>query len=117
MVNPTEPGHRDAQLKMQPLIEISHQKKLIAAICRELGVKRLNVFGSATRADFGTESDIDIAVLFNRAPGQMFKRYFDLKERLERIFGRPVEIVLEDSIRNPYFREAIERTRVTVYES
>jgi hypothetical protein len=96
-------------------MDISQHKGMIAAVCRELGVERLDVFGSATRPDFGPKSDIDVVVRFDRGPGQMFRRYFDLKERLERIFNRPVEIVLEDSIKNPYFREAIERSRVSVY--
>lgn len=96
-------------------MKLFEHKEMIAAVCRELGVERLDVFGSATRPDFGPKSDLDVVVRFDRRPGQMFRRYFDLKERLERIFNRPVDIVLEDSIRNPYFREAIERSRVSVY--
>ena len=96
-------------------MDMFEHKEMIAIVCRELGVERLDVFGSATRADFGSKSDVDVVVRFDRRRGQMFRRYFDLKERLERIFGRPVDIVLEDSIRNPYFREAIERSRVNVY--
>ena len=88
---------------------------MIAVVCRQLGVEGLDVFGSATRADFGSKTDVDAVVRFDRGPGQMVRRYFDLKERLERIFNRPVEIVLEESIKNPYFREAIERSRVNVY--
>lgn len=96
-------------------MDLSEHKELIAMVCRELGLERLDVFGSATTPDFGPKSDIDVVVRFDRGPGQMFRRYFDLKERLERIFNRPVDIVLEDSINNPYFREAIERSRVNVY--
>ncbi len=96
-------------------MDLSEHKEMIAAVCRELGVERLDVFGSATRADFGAKSDVDVVVRFDRGPGQMFRRYFDLKERLERIFNRPVDMVLEDSVKNPYFREAIERSRVSVY--
>lgn len=103
--------------EMGPLMGISQHKELIATVCRELGVERLDVFGSATRPGFGPNSDIDVVVRFDRGPGQMFRRYFDLKERLEQPFNRPVDIVLEDSIKNPYFREAIERSRVNVYGS
>jgi predicted nucleotidyltransferase len=96
-------------------MNLSEHKEMIAKVCRELGVERLDVFGSATRPDFGARSDIDVVVRFDRGPGQMFRRFFDLKERLERIFNRPVDVVVEDSIRNRYFREAIERSRVNVY--
>jgi len=92
-------------------------KEAIRRACKELGVERLDIFGSATRPDFGPTSDIDVVARFDRRPGKMFGRYFDLKEGLERILGRPVDVVVEDSIRNPYFREAVERSRVKVYES
>jgi len=99
------------------MTQILENREAIAKICADLGVELLDVFGSATRDDFAPDSDIDVVVRFDRARGRMFARYFDLKERLEQIFQRPVDIVLEDSIRNPYFREAIERNRVHVYES
>ena len=100
---------------MTVMRKIAEHKAAVADACRELAVERLGVFGSATGPEFGPQSDIDVVALFDRAPGRMFSRYFELKERLERIFERPVEIVLEDSIKNPYFREAVERSRVIVY--
>jgi uncharacterized protein len=96
---------------------VDDHKEEIAAACRELCVSRLAVFGSVTGSQFGPNSDVDVLALFDRRNGQMFRRYFDLKERLERIFGRSVDLVLEDSIRNPYFRESVLRNQVPVYES
>ena len=51
--------------------QISFPKDRIAAFCRERGIRRLAVFGSALRPDFEPESDIDILVEFepNRTPG------------------------------------------------
>ncbi|MEW6235763.1 MAG: nucleotidyltransferase domain-containing protein [Candidatus Omnitrophota bacterium] len=83
--------------------------------CAEASVRRLDVFGSFAGENFGPDSDVDVVALFDRKPGKMFSRYFDLKERLEEIFGRPVDLVLEDSIKNPYFREAVERSRIKIY--
>ena len=99
------------------MIEIGRYQEAIRVICRELGIQRLDIFGSASGPNFGPDSDIDVVALFDRKLGHMFGRYFDLKERLEQIFHRPVEIVLEDSIGNPYFREAIQHSRICVYES
>jgi hypothetical protein len=47
----------------------------------------------------------------------MFTRYFDLKEGLEIIFGRTVDVVVEDAIRNPYFKQSVDQNRVNIYES
>ena len=99
------------------MIEIGQYQESIRAICKKLGVQRLDIFGSANGPGFGPDSDIDVVALFDREQGHMFSRYFDLKERLERIFHRSVDVVLEDSIGNPYFREAIQHNRICVYES
>jgi predicted nucleotidyltransferase len=95
----------------------NEHKKAIAATCAELGVIRLAVFGSATRPDFSPVSDIDVVTRLDRERGNLFDRYFELKESLERLFGRPVDLVLEDSLRNPYFRKAVEQERVSLYEA
>ena len=87
----------------------------IAALCRKLGVVRLDLFGSATRDELSSASDVDVLVQFDRGRGGLFARYFDLKEGLESLFGRPVDLVVEDAIKNPYFRQAVERTRKNVF--
>jgi predicted nucleotidyltransferase len=97
------------------MTDLSIHTAAIAALCRQLGIQRLDVFGSAVRRELTPESDIDVVVRFDRSQGHMFTRYFDLKESLERIFSRPVDIVLEDRVTNPFFRESLERTRVNVY--
>jgi predicted nucleotidyltransferase len=89
-------------------------KPRIADLCRRVNVSRLDVFGSATDASFSDESDVDVLVRFER-DGGLFNRYFDLKEGLEEILGRPVDVIIEDAVRNPYFRAGIERSRKNVY--
>ena len=89
----------------------------LAEACDAYGVRRLEVFGSAFRGDFDPKhSDIDFLVEFTEGhPLGAFERYFGLKEALERLFQRPVDLVEERAIRNPYFREAIQQDRVVVY--
>ncbi len=87
----------------------------IADLCRRLKVSRLDIFGSATSDEFRAESDVDVLVQFEPDGGGLFNRYFDLKEGLEGIFGRPVDVVVEDSLKNPYFRASVERSRRAVY--
>jgi predicted nucleotidyltransferase len=71
-------------------------------------------FGSAVGESFDPESsDVDFLVEFDIRPGfDYFGTYFGLKEGLERILGRPVDVV---SVRNPYFRDRVMQTREPVY--
>jgi predicted nucleotidyltransferase len=101
---------------MIPALAAAKQNEL-GTLCRRYGVTRLEVFGSATRADFDEkQSDIDLIVHFRdeQAKG-LFDRYWGLAEQLEKIFGRPIELLTERMIRNPYFRAAVDAERQTLY--
>jgi uncharacterized protein len=89
----------------------------IAALCRRHGVRRLDVFGSATTPAFDPErSDIDLLVEFEpSASGRTLDAYFDLKESLEALLGRPVDLVMPGAVRNPYVRADIERSQRPLY--
>jgi predicted nucleotidyltransferase len=87
----------------------------VAKLCRQLNVSRLDLFGSAACEGFTSESDIDVLVEFDRDGGGLFDRYFTLKERLEELFGRPVDVVIEKSIKNPYLKANIEHSRRNLY--
>lgn len=89
-------------------------KKELQTICRELSLARLDLVGSAARTDFSDQSDIDVIVTFS-GNTSLFDRYFTLKERLEEIFGRRVDVIEERAISNPYFRKAIEKDRIRIY--
>ena len=81
------------------------------------GARRLDLFGSAVREDFDpARSDLDFVVVFNYlAPAAYADAFFSLKEGLERLFVRSVDLVVERSIRNPYFwqRLASEAERIS----
>lgn len=96
---------------------VESRRSEIEALCRTLGVHRLDVFGSAAGDSFDVESsDVDVLVEFETSPQfDYFGTYFALKECLEQILGRPVDLVSAPSIRNPYFLEQVMRTRETVY--
>jgi predicted nucleotidyltransferase len=97
------------------MLDIADDNAEVVALCRRLGVVRLDLFGSATRDELKPGSDVDVLVRFDRARGDLFARFFDLKEGLEAILGRPVDLVVEDAIRNPYFRHAVEQSRRNVF--
>jgi len=96
---------------------VQDKVKDVVALCKGRGVRRLALFGSAASGRFDpASSDLDFLVEFQPArPAQHAHNYFGLQEDLERLFGVPVELVEPGPIRNPYFRQAIEKTQVQLY--
>ena len=89
----------------------------VAALCRRSGALRLDAFGSVVRDDFDpVASDLDFLVEFDDVPPATYAQaYFSLKEGLESLFGRPVDLVMSSGLANPFFRERINAERRTVY--
>lgn len=100
---------------MNPVL--TQRRDELQALCRRFGVRRLELFGSAaTGKDRAGESDLDFLVEFGPLPpGGYADAYFGLLESLETLFGRPVDLVVASAIKNPYFREAVERTKALLY--
>ena len=100
------------------IADISAHREELQALCRRFHVHRLDVFGSAARGeDFEpARSDLDFLVEFQPLqPGAYVDAFFGLKEGLEELFGRPVDLISAAAIRNPYFRASVERTRAPLY--
>ena len=101
------------------MIELVERLKLsIADLCRRHEVRRLDLFGSATRGDFQADrSDLDFIVQFNRTGYAGYADAFlEFADALEQLLGRKVDLLTERMIRTPYFRASVESTRQTVYE-
>lgn len=100
---------------MHELIE--EKRDEIEELCRSLAVRRLDLFGSAVGTSFDVRSsDVDVLVDFDAGPEfDYFGTYFDLKEGLERILDRPVDLVSATSIRNPYFKQRVLDTKELLY--
>ena len=96
---------------------IDQKRNEVAMLCRRSGARRLDAFGSAVRADFNpATSDLDFLVEFDDVPPAAYaEAYFTLKEGLESLFGRPVDLVTSSGLANPFFRERIAAERTTVY--
>lgn len=86
-------------------------------ICLAYSVRRLDLFGSAsTGSDDPDTSDLDFLVEFQPAAlGAYSDTYFGLLQALGQLFGRPVDLVVESAIRNPYFLQSVEQTRTPIY--
>jgi predicted nucleotidyltransferase len=89
----------------------------IRVLCRRHGVRKLELFGSATADTFDQHlSDIDFLVDFD--PGgkdNFFRRYFRLNEDLEALFGRKVDLVMVGALANRHFIDSVNKSRLTVY--
>jgi uncharacterized protein len=97
---------------------VADKKDEIAALCRRLGIRRLDVFGSAVTGAFDPEkSDIDFVVDLGEYDETVGARYMDLAVELETLLGRPIDLITEPSIRDPFFRVAIDDQRETIYEA
>lgn len=96
---------------------LAQKKDRVTEICRRHHVRRLDVIGSATGRDFDPgRSDVDLIVHFEEhAREKLLDHYFGLKEELEALFGRPVDLLTAATVRNPYLRESLERSRQTLY--
>ena len=96
--------------------DIEKKRDALAALCRQYGVARLEVFGSAAR-DVGFDpnrSDADFLVTFKDIARNDLTAFTDLKDALERLLGRPVDLVEREAIemsRNFIRRRAILKVR------
>jgi uncharacterized protein len=100
---------------MLPLIE-AHRAE-IAELCRRFHVRRLDVFGSAARGtDFDpTRSDVDLLVSYTPDHRPDIGAYLELCDALADLLGRPVDLIMENAVENPFVLAGIERSRQPLY--
>lgn len=95
---------------------IKNNLKQLYKLCDKYKVKELYVFGSVCTHEFTKESDIDFLISFKEIPLLEYAdNYFDLKEELENLFNRKVDIVEEQTLKNLYFIKVMEKTKTLVY--
>src|ERR1035438_4579483 len=88
----------------------------IVKLCEKHKVKSLYAFGSIVTDLFNSESDIDLIVDFaNMEVEDYADNYFDLKFSIQEIFNRPIDILEEKAIKNPYFKQSVNLHRLLVY--
>ncbi len=98
------------------LIELNLQQ--IFALCRKYKVKTLSVFGSILTDRFNDNSDVDLLVDFepiDHAKFDYVSNYFGLRDALEVLFNRKVDLIEEKGLRNKYFIANINRTKQLIY--
>ena len=91
-------------------------QEAVEAACRRHNVERLELFGSAL-ANESQARDYDFLVqLGEQSRGRLLEDFLGLAEALESALGKPVDLVTERSLKNPYFRESVMKRKRVVYE-
>jgi len=102
--------------RMHPLIH--NNREAITNLCHLYGVSRLEAFGSIVRGDFdAARSDVDILVEFDQSVAASFTNFLNLKESLEVLLGRSVDLVELRAVRNRRLRHYIEQSRFPIYDA
>lgn len=88
----------------------------IVALCRKHKVSKLFAFGSILTNRFNDESDVDFLVSFNKSEvTDYFDNYFDFKYSLEDLLGRTVDLLEEQTVKNPYLKRNVDATKALIY--
>ena len=95
---------------------LSAYKNEINALCVNHKVKSLYAFGSVLTPNLYTNSDIDLIVDFKVIDLKDYAdNYFNLKFSLQDLLNRPVDLLEEQAIKNPYFKQVVNQTKELVY--
>jgi predicted nucleotidyltransferase len=92
-------------------VEIPHDQ--IAELCRRYRIRKLALFGSVLRDDFGPDSDVDVLVEFEpgHTPGFGF---ITIQDELSTLLGRKVDLNTANNL-SRYFRDAVVRDAEVLY--
>ena len=88
----------------------------IRDLCSNYNVKQLYAFGSVLTNEFNNESDVDLVVDFDPIDTALYAdNYYDFKFSLQNILNRPIDLLEEKAIKNPYFRQTLNQQRQLIY--
>ena len=98
------------------MVSIERNKDKILALCLKYKVASLFVFGFVLNDRFTKSSDIDFLVDFSDVDLYDYAgNYFDLKESLEKLLKRQVDLLEDKAVKNPYLRQSIDSSKVLIY--
>ncbi len=95
---------------------LDNYKNEINSLCLKNKVKSLYVFGSVLTDRFNEQSDIDLVVDIDSSdPFDYADSYFNLKFALQDLFHRPIDLLENKAIKNPYIRQSIDQSKSLIY--
>jgi predicted nucleotidyltransferase len=102
-------------VQISPQARIPLPLEKLAGFCRKWKLQELALFGSVLREDFSPESDVDVLVTFSPEARWSLFEFVDMKEELETLLGREVDLVSRGGLRNPFRRHEVLSTRQVVW--
>ena len=88
----------------------------IKQLCKQYKVKTFSAFGSVTRDDLKDDSDLDFVVDFHeKDPFEYTNLYFQLKDNLEKLLQRKIDLIEERGIKNQFFKKELDSTKIPIY--
>lgn len=98
-------------------VKIKIPRKKIADFCRRWQISEFALFGSVLRDDFRPDSDIDVLVsFFPEAPWSLFD-FVTMQDELKEIFGRDVDFIEREALKNPFRKRNILNNMKVIYEA
>jgi len=95
---------------------IEPYRSQIEEACRNHQVKTMYVFGSASTETMSENSDVDLLVKFKSFDlSQYFENYMSLKAELKKVLNREVDLLEEQTLKNPFLIRSIERSKELIY--
>ena len=95
---------------------IDNHMDTLTELCHIHNVDKMYLFGSALNSNFNAKSDIDFLVKFKSIDlAKYFDNYINFKEKLKNLFGREIDLVEEQTLRNPILIRSINRSKELVY--
>ena len=96
------------------LIERNIEK--FKSLCERYHVDQIYLFGSARTANFNPDSDIDFLVRFKKIDlAKYFDNYINFRDKLKELFGREIDLVEEQTLKNPILINSIEKNKELIY--
>ena len=98
------------------MLQIEKNIQRVKTLCRKHKVEKLYLFGSATNDSFTDKSDIDFLVSFDKNDlNQYFENYISFKEKLGKLFKRDIDLVEEQTLKNPILINSINNNKELIY--
>ena len=98
------------------MIEMANHIERIKTLCDLYNVEKMYLFGSALNSNFSATSDIDLLVKFKPIElANYFDNYINFKENLQSVFGREVDLLEEQTLKNPILIHSINQTKELIY--
>ena len=98
--------------------EVENKLSILIPLFKEHKVARAFLFGSSLSEKFNQNSDVDFLISFKAglSPLENGELWWNLYDKLRLLFNREIDLVNESSIKNPYFKEEINKTKKLIYE-